>query len=65
MDKYEFIAKKYADGASIMETIRSCMKEYKLSLVEANAMVSMHPVWSSVVEAAEPLRRDLGSDLNK
>jgi len=62
MEKFEFIAKQHADGATIVQTIKACMREYKISLSEAHEIVSMHPVWASVVKAAEPLYHDLAAD---
>lgn len=62
LNQYDFIAEKRASGATIMETIKFCMREYKISLAEAKEIVSAHPAWASVVEAAEPLHRSLDNE---
>ena len=54
-DESTFIATRHASGATIVETIKAVMVEYELSLREAKALVSAHPVWANVVSSTEPL----------
>ena len=46
-------------GLTIMKSIKMLMSIYNMSLSEAKTLVSNHPVWRSVAEAAEPLHEDL------
>lgn len=61
MNEMDFIAGKHAGGATIMETIKAVMVEYGTSLGQAKALVSSHPAWATVVNAAQPLHKDLDS----
>lgn len=60
MNQAEFIAEKHAAGASIMETIKAVMNEFNVSLGVAKKLVSEHPAWTKVVDAARPLHDELG-----
>jgi len=42
-----------------METIKAVMNEYGIPLGAAKTLVSSHPAWATVVDAAKPLHRDL------
>ena len=46
-------------GLTIMESIKVLISEYGMSLSEAKESVSVHPVWKTVTEAAEPLHDEL------
>lgn len=59
MNQEDFISAKHAAGATIMETIKAVMNEYGVSLGLAKTLVSNHPVWMTVVDAAKPLHRDI------
>lgn len=61
MNSTEFIAEKYAAGATITETIKAVLSEYGMSLEDAKILVSSHPCWAKVVEAARPLQSDIDS----
>jgi len=59
MNQTDFIAAKHSAGATIMETIKAVMNEYGIPLGAAKTLVSSHPAWATVVDAAKPLHRDL------
>jgi hypothetical protein len=46
-------------GLTITQSIKVLMSNYQMSLREAKSLVSDHPVWNSVTEAAEPLHKEI------
>lgn len=59
MNQTDFIAAEHIAGATIMETIKAVMNKYGMPLGEAKTLVSNHPAWAPVVDAARPLHHDL------
>ena len=61
----EVISHIHKCGTTITECIQVVMQVYGLSLRDAKAMVSDHPVWEGVVAAALPLHEDLSREIEK
>lgn len=59
MSKDELIAFHHAAGLSIVESMWIVSQVYALPLNEVKDLVTAHPVWKSIVDAAEPLHGEL------
>ena len=59
LDIDEAIRRLHQYQCTIMECIKFVVSEYEIGLGDAKEKVSSHPVWSSVVKAAEPLHDEI------
>jgi phage terminase large subunit-like protein len=55
----DIIESLHASGLTITESMKIIMELFKISLGEAKMMVTGHPAWNNVVNAASPLHDDL------
>lgn len=55
----------HGQGLNIIDSMKVMRKLYNLSLGEAKAQVTAHPVWADIVQSADGLHEELISVLEK
>lgn len=65
MSSEDIILYLHQKGATITESMKVIRELYGLSLGEAKALVTAHPIWTDTVRGADVLHQEIGNALQK